>query len=486
MTISKIRFLESQGLVNPERTPSGYRKFYEHDVERLRWVLRQQREHFLPLKVIKDRLDDEGDEATVASPVSVGATAAGRRSRYWSASGRRPRRPGAGRPDREAGRHVTGRTHRPGSGGTTLPGIEPGRRSPTAPQEAVAQVRPRPGGCAGPPRAGRLPRRLDAPESRSDRACPTTASGGPVVERRRGPSLRAGGGECPRTGRIGTGWFVPALPGRGAAAPTGRGGSPAGRSGTGASEPAVSTAASPPGQSDAPAPSDPSDPIGSHRLHRDHRDHRPALRAFRCGRRLPDPAMPPKGPTDSRSARPRAGERGAGAGAEPAGRRSRPAPACPSRSWPPPRGWAPVLEELVDFGLLAGTTGPGRCTSTMRGWRWQRWRPASPSSASSRVTCACTRTPPTARPASSSRSCCPWCASGIPRPGSGPTRRWTSWPHWASSCGRLLLRSALRQPPRRLTGRPDPGVGRRRIDRSVVRHRRSGAEPLIAPRRGGE
>ena len=56
VTISKIRFLESQGLVNPERSPSGYRKFFEHDVERLRWVLRQQREHFLPLKVIRDRL----------------------------------------------------------------------------------------------------------------------------------------------------------------------------------------------------------------------------------------------------------------------------------------------------------------------------------------------------------------------------------------------------------------------------------------------
>ena len=48
VTISKIRFLESQGLVNPERSPSGYRKFFDHDVERLRWVLRQQREHFLP------------------------------------------------------------------------------------------------------------------------------------------------------------------------------------------------------------------------------------------------------------------------------------------------------------------------------------------------------------------------------------------------------------------------------------------------------
>ena len=56
VTISKIRFLESQGLIDPERTPSGYRKFYGHDVERLRWILRQQRDQFLPLKVIKDRL----------------------------------------------------------------------------------------------------------------------------------------------------------------------------------------------------------------------------------------------------------------------------------------------------------------------------------------------------------------------------------------------------------------------------------------------
>src|SRR5438067_7174137 len=56
ITISKIRFLESQGLLDPERTPSGYRKFYEPDIERLRWILRQQRENFLPLRVIKDRL----------------------------------------------------------------------------------------------------------------------------------------------------------------------------------------------------------------------------------------------------------------------------------------------------------------------------------------------------------------------------------------------------------------------------------------------
>jgi DNA-binding transcriptional MerR regulator len=57
ITISKIRFLESQGLIAPERTPSGYRKFYEADVELLKVILREQRENYLPLRVIKDRID---------------------------------------------------------------------------------------------------------------------------------------------------------------------------------------------------------------------------------------------------------------------------------------------------------------------------------------------------------------------------------------------------------------------------------------------
>ncbi len=76
VTISKIRFLESQGLIDPERTPSGYRKFYAADIDRLRWILVQQRENFLPLKVIKDRLesadgvpaDDAGAEVAAATP----------------------------------------------------------------------------------------------------------------------------------------------------------------------------------------------------------------------------------------------------------------------------------------------------------------------------------------------------------------------------------------------------------------------------------
>jgi DNA-binding transcriptional MerR regulator len=56
ITISKIRFLEAEGLIEPERTPSGYRKFYGHDVDRLKSILRMQRDEYLPLKVIKERL----------------------------------------------------------------------------------------------------------------------------------------------------------------------------------------------------------------------------------------------------------------------------------------------------------------------------------------------------------------------------------------------------------------------------------------------
>jgi DNA-binding transcriptional MerR regulator len=71
ITISKIRFLESQGLIDPERTPSGYRKFYESDVSRLRWILHQQKENFLPLKVIKERLEElsDGEQPAEVSPI---------------------------------------------------------------------------------------------------------------------------------------------------------------------------------------------------------------------------------------------------------------------------------------------------------------------------------------------------------------------------------------------------------------------------------
>lgn len=70
VTISKIRFLESEGLVEPQRTPSGYRKFAPADVDRLGHVLRMQRDHYLPLKVIREYLDalDRGESVPLPTP----------------------------------------------------------------------------------------------------------------------------------------------------------------------------------------------------------------------------------------------------------------------------------------------------------------------------------------------------------------------------------------------------------------------------------
>jgi DNA-binding transcriptional MerR regulator len=69
VTVSKIRFLESEGLIEPQRTPSGYRKFSAEDIERLGHVLRMQRDHYLPLKVIREHLDarERGEEVRLPS-----------------------------------------------------------------------------------------------------------------------------------------------------------------------------------------------------------------------------------------------------------------------------------------------------------------------------------------------------------------------------------------------------------------------------------
>lgn len=69
VTISKIRFLESEGLIEPQRTPSGYRKFSAGDVERLAHVLRMQRDHYLPLKVIREHLEAMERGEAVQLPV---------------------------------------------------------------------------------------------------------------------------------------------------------------------------------------------------------------------------------------------------------------------------------------------------------------------------------------------------------------------------------------------------------------------------------
>ena len=66
ITASKIRFLETEGLVEPDRTPGGYRKFTDGDIERLRYVLRAQRDRYLPLAVIREELKrlDAGEDPT--------------------------------------------------------------------------------------------------------------------------------------------------------------------------------------------------------------------------------------------------------------------------------------------------------------------------------------------------------------------------------------------------------------------------------------
>ncbi len=74
VTISKIRFLEAEGLVTPERTASGYRRFTAYDCARLRFILTAQRDHYLPLKVIKAQLDAQPDGEL---PQSAGAQSVG-------------------------------------------------------------------------------------------------------------------------------------------------------------------------------------------------------------------------------------------------------------------------------------------------------------------------------------------------------------------------------------------------------------------------
>ena len=153
VTISKIRFLESQGLVNPERSPSGYRKFYSHDVERLRWVLRQQREHFLPLKVIRDRLavtdgvpsddtDRHGRDRDVRARGRVGQrfgeSATARRARSGTGHGRRtPRAERRPAPDARRNRR---RWRVPSKRRRTVSGPSPSR--PSSRQLSPRQLSP--------------------------------------------------------------------------------------------------------------------------------------------------------------------------------------------------------------------------------------------------------------------------------------------------------------------------------------------------------
>ena len=188
VTISKIRFLESQGLVNPERTPSGYRKFYEHDVERLRWVLRQQREHFLPLKVIRDRLAAENGRCRTTTPAAEAAVAAGAPSRAGGRPTGRERRA----PPPERRRWPSGRSGGPDGAAADLAhhGAPRPRRRRRCTRRRGAS---RPG--AAPPRSGGRRHGTDGlrPEPGRSRA-PARASAG------RSPAGRRAAVRAPGTG----------------------------------------------------------------------------------------------------------------------------------------------------------------------------------------------------------------------------------------------------------------------------------------------
>lgn len=207
ITISKIRFLESQGLVNPERTPSGYRKFYEHDVERLRWVLRQQREHFLPLKVIKDRLEDgtvssdepsgskgnQIEEATADTPAS-GVSADAIDARVHAGDGAETDRGRPGRADQQASRTKAasaepGEAPDPARRHQPEPVLVGQAASPRGPGLPVSDVR-----AAGSGRG--LPGIEGAPEGTSS---PSTRSAPSMQAPKDGPSMRSAGDRSGRS-----------------------------------------------------------------------------------------------------------------------------------------------------------------------------------------------------------------------------------------------------------------------------------------------
>ncbi|KNY04354.1 MULTISPECIES: MerR family transcriptional regulator [unclassified Microbacterium] len=94
LTSSKLRFLEVQGIVTPSRTESGYRKFSGSDIERLRLGLTLQRDHYLPLSVIREQLDEaeaSGESAAIVPPPSITPTPRRyRRDELLSAAGAGP------------------------------------------------------------------------------------------------------------------------------------------------------------------------------------------------------------------------------------------------------------------------------------------------------------------------------------------------------------------------------------------------------------
>ena len=125
ISVSKIRFLETEGLITPARSASGYRRFCAADVERLRYILAAQRDQYLPLKVIKDRLtrlDDEGPVASAGPGSPAGSDPAGQRHPAPGPAGQRYAPLGV-----------------PAQSGATFGRAEPGRSRPGWPEPGRSQ-----------------------------------------------------------------------------------------------------------------------------------------------------------------------------------------------------------------------------------------------------------------------------------------------------------------------------------------------------------
>lgn len=149
ITISKIRFLESEGLISPARTPSGYRQFAPADVTRLRFVLSAQRDHYLPLKVIRAKLEEfdraptpggptlAGEPVALATPAEAPASAPAA-DPWTTEAGGRISHGGPG------GRGSNGASGRPRSGGP-VPAVA------SAPDPTVPSRREQPLGATAPP-----------------------------------------------------------------------------------------------------------------------------------------------------------------------------------------------------------------------------------------------------------------------------------------------------------------------------------------------
>ncbi|HVB92176.1 MAG TPA: MerR family transcriptional regulator [Acidimicrobiales bacterium] len=249
VTISKIRFLESQGLVNPERSPSGYRKFFAHDVERLRWVLRQQRENFLPLKVIRDRLA-EGEPGDPEVGEGVDRQSTGRNGKVVRQAPSRVGSPGLpGAPEAAGGAAVSARTEEQSAKADdeAMARIlaDASRRSALIPDAATPAALHAVGAAAT--AAGISPMattRGDAPRTGAALDVPAGAKAAPVSGAL--PAASAGRRSAAEpTAPAGTGRAVPADPATAPRGPDAGTTSPGGRSTTGARSAGGTTPAPP-------------------------------------------------------------------------------------------------------------------------------------------------------------------------------------------------------------------------------------------------